>query len=193
LLAAIESLPPPEPGSPARSPSPPASLAALFQQHHARVFRTALRITGNATDAEDVLQTVFLRLAKREEAVDLAPGAGSYLNRAAVNAALDLLRARKRARRVDLEDVEAELPAADEASPEGRRSSQELAGWLRSAVSRLSPRAAEIFSLRYLEGHGNSEIAEMLGTSQTAVAVILHRTRHRLAKDLAPLVGGLAS
>jgi RNA polymerase sigma-70 factor (ECF subfamily) len=195
LLAAIQPPPPHDP--PAAAPSAassgcPSSLEALFQEHHARVYRAAYRITGNPTDAEDVLQTVFLRLLKREEAADLSSGAAGYLARAAVNAALDLLRARKRARRVDLGEVEGELPASDE-GPEGHHHRRELARRLRGAVARLSPRAAEIFTLRYFQGYGNREIAELLDTSQTAVAVILHRSRHRLAKELAPLVGGTAS
>jgi RNA polymerase sigma-70 factor (ECF subfamily) len=56
-------------------------------------------------------------------------------------------------------------------------------------LGRLSPRQAEIFTLRYLEGLGNLEIAKMLGSSQTSIAVILHRARHRLQKELAPLEG----
>ena len=40
------------------------SLEGLFERHHDRVFRTAHRVTGSAADAEDVLQTVFLRVAR---------------------------------------------------------------------------------------------------------------------------------
>lgn len=187
MIAAVQlpaHAPPPQPGPPG------ATVGELFEQHHSRILRTAYRITGNSTDAEDVLQTVFVRLVRREEDVDLSAGAVSYLHRAAVNAALDLLRARKRARAVDLDEVAPDLAQAPEAGPEGDRRRRELAGWLRSKVAALSPRAAEIFSLRYFEGHGNREIAEMLGTSQTAVAVILHRTRHRLGRELEPLLGG---
>src|SRR5579863_9738483 len=44
---------------------PPPDLAAIFAQHHGAVLRAAHRITGNAMDAEDVLQTVFTRLLRR--------------------------------------------------------------------------------------------------------------------------------
>mgnify|MGYP003579175943 FL=1 len=63
---------------------------------------------------------------------------------------------------------------------------------LREALSRLSPRQAEIFTLRYLEGLGNLEISRMLGSSQTSIAVILHRARHRLQKELGSLQGELS-
>lgn len=170
-------------------------LREIFEQHHAQIFRTAYRITGSGPDAEDVLQTVFLRLLRREDDVELAPNAAArYLHRAAVNASLDLLRARKRARAVDVEEVgPAAFVQPESEGPESRSRAREIAAWLRRAVSRLSPRSAEIFTLRYLEGYGNREIAEMLGTSQTAVAVTLHRTRNRLGKELRPLVGGLPS
>jgi len=171
--------------------SPPValqSLEAIFREHHGAVYRAAYRITGNAADAEDVLQTVFTRLLRREEQPDLSNSAGSYLHRAAVNAALDLMRRRKRARAVDLDEVGEQLVDED-AGPERRRGSREIAVRVREALGRLSPRQAEIFSLRYLEGLGNLEIATMLGSSQTSIAVILHRARHRLQKELAPLEG----
>ena len=171
--------------------SPPValqSLEAIFREHHGAVYRAAYRITGNAADAEDVLQTVFTRLLRREEQPDLSNSAGSYLHRAAVNAALDLMRKRKRARAVDLDEVGEQLVDED-AGPERLRGSREIAVRVREALGRLSPRQAEIFSLRYLEGLGNLEIATMLGSSQTSIAVILHRARHRLQKELAPLEG----
>jgi len=193
LLAALQ----PSPPSGGIAPAPPdagaQALEELFAEHHSRVFRTAWRITGNATDAEDVLQTVFLRLLRREDDVDLGSGAPRYLHRAAINASLDMIRARKRARAVDVDEAGLELAQPESAGPEGASRARELGRWLRRAIAKLSPRSAEIFTLRYLEGYGNREIAEMLGTSQTSVAVILHRTRNRLGKELRPLVGGTQS
>src|SRR5579871_672189 len=91
-------------------PPPAWDLEQVFREHHAMVFRTAYRITGSNEDAEDVLQTVFLRLARREDdaaAVDHLPG---YLRRAAINAAFDLLRSRQRTPSLPLEDLEPVLP-----------------------------------------------------------------------------------
>ena len=170
---------------------PPEALEAIFREHHGSVFRAAYRITGNAADAEDVLQTVFMRLLRREEQPDLSNSAGSYLHRAAVNAALDMLRRRKRARAVDLDEVGDQL-VDDVNQPERNRGNRELSRRLRAALTHLSPRQAEIFTLRYLEGLGNLEIARMLGSSQTSIAVILHRARHRLQKELGSLQGELS-
>src|SRR5262249_22092709 len=95
-------------------PAPAGQLDMLFREHYDRVFRTAYRITGSAVDAEDVSQTIFLRLAKRDGSLDLAPSPGGYLHRAAVNAALDLVRARTRERAVPIDELR--LTGAD--SPE---------------------------------------------------------------------------
>jgi RNA polymerase sigma-70 factor, ECF subfamily len=171
---------------------PPEALEVLFREHHGAVYRAAYRVTGDAMDAEDVLQTVFTRLLRREEQPDLSESAGSYLHRAAVNAALDLMRRRKRSRRVDLEEVGENLVDRSDPGPERTRGNRELKTRLREAMSRLSPRQAEIFTLRYLEGMGNLEIARQLGASQTSIAVLLHRARHRLQKELGPLEGELS-
>ena len=72
-----------------------AEFAELYERHYEAVFRAALRITGNRSDAEDVLQTVFVRIITRgADREDLAlPNA--YFRRAAVNAAVDVLRRRE--------------------------------------------------------------------------------------------------
>lgn len=172
---------------PSSAPPALAGEAELFYAAQApKVYRAAYRITGSPVDAEDVVQTVFLRLLQRPE-VPFGEGGAGYLYRSAVHAALDVLRARQRAGWVPLEDPDgatdpAPGPERDEEQRRQRRA-------LRRALSRLSPRAAEIFALRYFEGFGNREIAELTGTSQGVVAVLLHRTRARLRKELAALLG----
>jgi len=178
--------------SAARSASP-AQLEMVFQEHARSMLRTAFRVTGSLADAEDVLQTVFVRLAARSGGTELAgPGIGAYLRRAAVNAALDLMRGRKRRRAVALDDDAGPEPADDRADPERRQQGREARERVRRALSKVTPKAAEIFALRYFEGLGNQEIARSLAMSQTAVAVTLHRTRSRLRQELAVLPGGLS-
>jgi len=164
----------------------PLPLERVFVEHQGRVFRAAYRVTGNAQDAEDVLQTVFLRLARREAGVGAVSNLPSYLYRSAVNTALDVLRSRREC--VALEQVDREVrPGGD--GGEGFHQAVELKAWLRGALARLSPQAAEVFALRYLEEHDNREIARMLGLSRVAVAVTLHRTRRRLQKELRSRTG----
>ncbi len=182
------------PGSPGPSGSgvDPAALEAVFREHGASVIRAAYRVTGSMNDAEDVLQTVFLRLANRDEPVELGDAAGAYLRRAAVNAALDVVRGRKRRRALPLDAEDAPEPADDTADPERQRSGRETGARLRAALSVLNPKAARVFTLRYFEGMGNKEIARLLSMTQTAVAVTLHRSRSRLRQELGSEVGGLS-
>ncbi|HEV2861413.1 MAG TPA: sigma-70 family RNA polymerase sigma factor [Pyrinomonadaceae bacterium] len=160
-------------------------LERLFREHHEQVFRAAYRITGSATDAEDVLQTIFLRLASNAETPDLAPNPGGYLHRAAVNAALDIVRGRGRARMVSFDSVEsAQELKSPSSGPEEEHDDRELRALLRHAVAKLGERAAAVFALRYFEGYDNNQIAELIGTSPTVVAVTLHRARTRLRREI---------
>jgi RNA polymerase sigma-70 factor (ECF subfamily) len=65
-----------------------------------------------------------------------------------------------------------------------------MLGWLRSALGELSPRAAEMFTLRYVEELDNREIAALMHTSQAVVAVTLHQARSRLKKRLGEMERG---
>jgi RNA polymerase sigma-70 factor (ECF subfamily) len=138
-------------------------------------------------DAEDVAQAVFLRLAGGKGPP--IANAGSYLYRAAINGALDLLRRQKTAPAESLEAA-SEVSAWQGSSPEADASNRELGAWLRLAIGELAPRAAEMFTLRYLEDLGNREIAVLMGTSQAVVAVTLHRARAKLKKRLRELKRG---
>jgi RNA polymerase sigma-70 factor (ECF subfamily) len=165
-------------------------LEQIFREHHRQVLRTAYRVTGNATDAEDVLQTVFMRLSRREGGSPLSDSPGNYLHRAAVNAALDIVRSRTAARTSPFESHEPMLTTDRVEGPEGRQEAGELKEQIKKALAKASPKSAEIFILRYFEGYGNHEIAKMLGTSRSTVNVILHRTRQRIKDDIQEYLGG---
>jgi len=149
------------------------------------VFRAAYRITGNAGDAEDVLQTVFLRLLRRGRNAARLENPESYLRRAAINAALDVIRSRRTGQTVQLPEEPSGLMPSEPVRAEV--SSLRLA--LTRAMAKLKPQPAEIFALRFLEGFSNREIAQSLGISQVLVAVIVHRTRQQLRKELGPYLG----
>src|ERR1700722_1797551 len=82
------------------APQAAADLEQIFRDHHGMVFRAAYRVTGSASDAEDVLQTVFLRMLKRDPEAEPVASIASFLHRAAVNAAVDLVRSRKHIRNI---------------------------------------------------------------------------------------------
>ncbi len=153
-------------------------LEQLFRDHHKRVLRAAYRITGSMADAEDVTQAVFLKMADAD--ASQVANASSYLYRAAINGALDLLRKRARENAVELD---AGMPQLVQSGPEKQCEAAELRTWLRKALAELDPKAAEMFVLRYIEDCDLGEIARALNTSRAVVAVLLHRTRARLRKD----------
>jgi len=160
-------------------------LSDLFAMHHRRVLMAAYRITGSMADAEDVAQSVFLRLTAGDEPA--MTNAGSYLYRAAINGALDLLR-RKQTEPLDSASA---VPSQERGSrPEAEAAAGQLVTWLRSALGELSPRAAEMFTLRYVEELDNREIAALMNTSQAVVAVTLHQVRSKLKKRLSEMERG---
>ncbi len=164
-------------------------LESLFREHSNRVFRTAYRVTGTVVDAEDVVQTIFLRLARRQDEVRLEPNPASYLHRAAVNASLDLLRQRARSETVSIDEI-GELSGSPLASPEIEHRSRELRAVIQRAIGDLGEKTAEMFVLRYFEGYDNHEIADLLGTSQVLVGVLLHRARTKMKKQISGMLEG---
>ena len=160
-------------------------LGALFRDHYKGIFRVAYRITGSQSDAEDVLQSIFVRLTPGWSQRDLSPNPRAYLYRAAINASLDVVRLRRRANSVSLDVIDFDQSSKlSVASPEDDLADMELSELVRQAVAKLEGRAATAFSLRYYEGYDNGRIAEILGTSQMVVAVTLHRARTRLRKEI---------
>jgi RNA polymerase sigma-70 factor, ECF subfamily len=167
-------------------------LERIFRENHALVFRAAYRITGNANDAEDVLQTVFLRMLKRDASAERVGNMASFLHRAAVNAALDLMRSRQNIRNIPLDELEPVLAEPAHRGPDRAQSSGEIREWLRGALARLNPRIAEMFAMRFFEGKENPEIARLMNTTPGTVAVTISRTRDRLEKEYRAYMGGVA-
>jgi RNA polymerase sigma-70 factor (ECF subfamily) len=161
-------------------------IEKIFVAHHDRVYRAAYRVTGNASDAEDVVQTVFLRLLRNQRDFEAVEDAGNYLHRAGINAALDLVRSRRAA--VPLDDVPLKHTSGSWV-PDRQHDPVQLQDWIRRAVAQLHPTAAEMFTLRYFEGLDNAEVARLMNTSEGTVAVTLHRTRNRLQREIRSYVG----
>jgi RNA polymerase sigma-70 factor, ECF subfamily len=162
---------------------PFAQVETLFREHYALVYRTAYGVTGRAEDAEDVVQTIFLRLMRRQESPDLTRNPQGYFYRAAVNLSLNLIRQR---RRTETDDV----AGLSEPIHNSRQDSEEkLHRKLYEAIAELPPKAAEILILRYVHGRSDAEIAKLLGTSRGTIAVNLYRSRTRLKKLLRAYIG----
>ena len=148
---------------------------ALFQEHYVLIFRTAYGVTGRVEDAEDVVQTIFLRLLRQERPPEFLKNPRGYLYRAAVNLALTVVQKRRKRELTEAsEDLAVSLPVR--ASGQAEETHQKLY----AAIAQLSPKAASIVILRYLHDYSDADIAKLLGTSRGVIAVTLYRSRARL-------------
>jgi RNA polymerase sigma-70 factor, ECF subfamily len=150
-------------------------FAEAYERHFEAVFRAALRVTGNPADAEDVLQTVFLRVLARGGDVEAASLPPAYFRRAAVNAAVDLLRRRT---------VHAESVYDDRAPHAAVPPPSLLKERLRRAIATLESEDATLFLLRHVEGLSIEELSRVFQLEKNNVAVRLHRIRHRLQAEM---------
>jgi RNA polymerase sigma-70 factor, ECF subfamily len=158
------------------SPTTPAmGLVELYERHYEAVFRAALRVTGNPADAEDVLQTVFVRVLARSEDIDDVALPAAYFKRAAVNAAVDVLR-----RRELREESSHHIPGPSVAVQPPVLLKEQL----RRALGILTNDDATLFLLRHVEGLSIDELAELFRIEKNNVTVRLHRIRQRLQAEL---------
>jgi RNA polymerase sigma-70 factor (ECF subfamily) len=161
-------------------------LEQLFREHYHMLYRTAYSLLENKADAEDVPQSLFLRLLRNGMTPDLQKNAKGYLYRAAVNLSLNMIRERKRQPITGdshcLED-QAERSDSDAAEEIHRR--------LAEAIAELEPEAAQTLVLRYVHNYSDSEIAKLMGTSRGTIAMRLFRYRARLKKLMGGSLGGL--
>jgi RNA polymerase sigma-70 factor (ECF subfamily) len=157
-------------------------LERIFDRHYELIYHTAYSLTGSAADAEDIVQTIFVRLLNRELPPDLSTAPERYLYRAAFNLSLNTIRDKKREVLTDNLEV-LDTTVCDTT---GAASEEELAADqdLRDAIALLHPAAAQAVILRYVHDYSLADIARMLGTTRSTVAVSLYRSRSRLRKYL---------
>ena len=144
-------------------------LRNAMEHHGAAVYRLALSLTGSAADAEDVTQTVFLKLMEKQP--ELVPGKErAWLLQVTANECRSLYRRLCRRSTVSLD--EALAVAAPEYTP------------LLAHVMKQRPTDRAVLYLFYYEGFSTEEIGQMLHTSQSAVTTRLHRARKNLKATL---------
>ena len=156
-------------------------LERIFDRHYELMYRTAYSLTGSAADAEDIVQTIFVRLLNRELPPDLNTAPERYLYRATFNLSLNTIRDKKRQVLTD------NMEFFDIACGTGDLGAEDvtLDRSLHEAIAMLHPAAAQIVILRYVHDYSLVDIARMLGTTRSTVAVSLFRSRSRLKKHLA--------
>ena len=151
----------------------------LFREHYLLVYRTACVITGSPQDAEDVLQTIFLRLMRRSVFPDIRKNPKGYFYKAAVHLSLDTIHSRRReVLTSDFAAIEGQICA------EGGNAQYALRQWIFETLAKLRPRTVEIVMLRYVHDYTEPDIAKLLRVTRGTVSVTLFRARLRLRKLL---------
>jgi RNA polymerase sigma-70 factor (ECF subfamily) len=157
----------------------------LIRLKRERVVRAAYQITGDLEDALDVAQSVFLKLWRGLERFDPRRRFDTWVYRITVNAAIDMLRSRgPRGAMQPLPEDPAELGQAAGLDQEERLDRRRLQQAFLRLAARLAPRQRAVFVLREIEGLATSEIAEVLGVTESTVRNHLLHARRALRTGL---------
>lgn len=176
-----------------------AAFEELLGRHEDKVYRLAVRLLRNESDAQEVLQETFLTAWRSLQSFEGRAQFSSWLYRVAVNAALMLLRSQRRHPQVALDDVEPEelgeaaanqmvavLGAGTDWSkrPDEQLQSKELRRHLQRAADGLPESQRAVFFLRDIDGLSTEETAEALGLTVPTVKTRLHRARLALRQAI---------
>jgi len=158
------------------------------------VYNVCFRLIGNAQDAEDIAQDVFVRAYQYQGQFEGRSEISTWLYRIAVNLSLNFLKRRKRWGWLTLEfdnpdpaPLPIKEPEADE-RPDRQFDNQELGQILQMAIQQLPEKQKTAFVLHKLEGLSHQQISEILGISIPSVEARIHRARQTLKKELIRLV-----
>ena len=153
------------------------NLDAAFREHRARVWAVAYRMTGSASDADDLVQDTFVRaMARPPEARE---GLEPWLVRVAINAGIDVLRARKRLPYIGPwlpEPIDTADACAESATARYDQMESVSFAFL-IALEALTPRARAVLLLRDVFDYSVKEAAAALSMTETHVKVTHHRAR----------------
>lgn len=145
------------------------AFGGIYARFATPCYTLAMRVLGDRTAAEDVVQDVFLKMFATIGGFRGEAPFGAWLKRLTANATIDVLRTRQRWRD---EDVLAEVAGSADAGPGA------LDAW--SLLSGLPPRARAIVVLHEVEGYTHKELADLFGQSESYSKSILARALKRL-------------
>jgi RNA polymerase sigma-70 factor (ECF subfamily) len=155
------------------------------ERYSPRVYAIAYQMTGNASDAQDIAQEVFIRLHRSLDRYQPSARFTTYLYRLTVNLAIDFQRrhARHRHRSAD-NSPEAQAVADTGPRPDDAIETSEFHGAIRKLADRLTPKQRSVFVLRDLQDFTTAEIAAILNCRQSTVRVHLAQARAQIKEAL---------
>jgi RNA polymerase sigma-70 factor (ECF subfamily) len=171
------------------------ALAELVMPYATGLYRSGLRLTGNAHDAEDVRQETLLKtMARLDQFTGSQTGPGddlhAWVSRIATNASIDVIRRRREGKVFSLdqsassnEPWAAQIPSG-KANPEQGFLRQESRRLLASAISQLPPDLRQVCLLMDVLNYSTQEVANLVGVSNVAVRLRLFRAHRKLREKL---------
>ncbi len=156
-----------------------AAYELLYRAHVGRIYALCLRMCRDRSEADELVQDVFVRVWERLGSFRGDSSFGTWLHRVAVNTVIESFRSKERWRQ--------RLAGAVEPDEVPDAAFQQLAGTdldLERAIASLPPRARMVFVLHDVVGHKHREIAELTGTAVGTCKAHLHRARSLLRTAL---------
>ena len=161
----------------------------LMRRHKRAVLNFVFRLTGNATEAEDIALDVFVRAYRALTRGNYRPGRAEFstwLFQIARNAAIDSLRHQQRHPTEPLSESDA--PAVTNQTAAQAVSAQETGAQIAAAIAELPEDQRTAIILSEYEDHSHAEIAAIMQTSAKSVEARLYRARQFLRRRLAALL-----
>ena len=169
----------------------PDAFKILVEQHQERVRNTCYRFVNSKEDAEDIAQEVFVEVYRSIKHFREDAQLSTWIYRIAVNKSLDFVRKKNRKKRFGqifhlfgTEEGDKELQLPSDEDPHADLEHQERIRILNRAIDALPETQKVAITLSKYEGLRNTEIANIMGTSLSAVESLIHRAKENLRKHL---------
>ena len=161
-----------------------SAFAVLVSRYHRPIYNAAYRVLGNAEDASDITQVVFMRVTERLDDFDSRYKFFSWIYRIALNESLNLARKHRREEPLEEED---ELPGARDAEPDWNADRTELSERIQKALLGMNTDDRAVITLRHFSDCSYREMSGILGIAEKTVKSRLFAARRRLRELLADL------
>lgn len=168
------------------------AFRTLVLEYQEVVINTCFGFLRNREDAEDLAQEVFLEVYRSVGGFREQSKLSTWLYRIAVTKSLDLIRKRKRKKRsgymvslhTETGEAPVQVPGPEGDNPQQQLEQSEMGLVLEKALNKLSENQRIAFTLHKLDGMSYKQIAEIMGSSVSAVESLIHRARKNLRKNL---------
>ena len=168
-------------------------LGVLFDRHHRTIFHFFLRLTGDRSGGEDLVQEVFLRILRFRNTYRSDAAFTTWMYQIARNVAADHYRKRKHDTREELPEEQEKEPVSREPNPGEWAEQRQQAAMLRAALARLSQDKRELLILSRYQDLKYEEIARILSSNVATVKVRVFRALQELGRIYFELSRGKAS